>query len=58
MRVCGEERVHGGGGDYSEDEQLDDPDEVQVCACVGRRGFMGVDVLRILFPCSPPISLA
>ena len=24
----------GGAGDYSEDEQLDDPDEVQVCVCV------------------------
>lgn len=37
---------HGGGGDYSEDEQLDDPDEAQVCVCVcvGRRGFMGVGV--------------
>lgn len=31
----------GGGGDYSEDEQLDDPDEAQVCVCVRACGVGG-----------------
>ena len=47
----------GGGGDYSEDEQLDDPDEAQVCVCVRVECVGGggscVDMLHI-----PPCFLA
>ena len=49
----------GGGGDYSEDEQLDDPDEAQVCVCVrvGWGVMCGHATLSTLFPCLSPISL-